>query len=272
VNVAGLEEIWLEAECSQVGSSWSIQTSADASGGEYLTPPSGFNGSPPTNSNAILSFTFSVTNPGIYKVYGLVKVPSTSDDSFYIRVNGGTWISWNSISGGNYFSWQQVHSSAIGPNYATYNLSAGTNTIEVGPREDGSGLDKLYLTKTGGTPIGFGGNASNCGVSLTTNIHTINDLNEAQVTTLSSDSTMIISPNPSKSYTTITINRTDLNISKIELYDLSGRFVRSFEISTAIYPKNSFEIDLTGIESGLYILHLLTAENQKIAESKLVIE
>ncbi|MEE9363606.1 MAG: malectin domain-containing carbohydrate-binding protein, partial [Cellulophaga sp.] len=163
VGVQSQDEVWLEAECAVVGSNFSLVNDVTASGGQYLDSPTGVNyTTPPTDVNSMVTFNFSV-NAGTYRVYGLVKAPSNNDDSFWVRANNGNWVKWNSISQGSGFTWDQVHDSDNGRVLVTFDLVSGSNTIDIGHREDGTGLDKLYITRTTMEPSGFGGVDSNCG-------------------------------------------------------------------------------------------------------------
>ncbi|UJH67036.1 PKD domain-containing protein [Allomuricauda sp. SCSIO 65647] len=166
VNAPGQgTELWLEAECATVGANWSTVGDVSASNGEYLLPPSGNNwNAPSSNSDDWVTFTFNASQ-GTYSVYGLVSAPSGSNDSFWVRANGGTWVKWNSIPGSAAFSWHQVWDNDNGDAIVTFDLLNGTNTIDIANREQGTGLDKLYVTDTANVPNGFGGTDPNCTVT-----------------------------------------------------------------------------------------------------------
>jgi hypothetical protein len=50
-----------------------------------------------------------------------------------------------------------------------YTLTAGTHTISFYYRENGTGLDKIYITDQSDVPTGFGATASNCALSRSSN-------------------------------------------------------------------------------------------------------
>ncbi|AKA36093.1 PKD domain-containing protein [Flagellimonas lutaonensis] len=166
VNAAGQgTELWLEAECATVGANWSTVSDGSASNGEYLLPPAGNNwNSPSSDTDDWVTFTFNASQ-GTYSIYGLVSTPSGSNDSFWIRANGGTWVKWNSIPGGTAFSWHQVWDNDNNNTVVAFDLVDGANTIDVTNREQGTGLDKLYVTDTANVPAGLGGADPNCTVT-----------------------------------------------------------------------------------------------------------
>ena len=149
---------YLEAECATVGSAWTRGTDPAASGA-YLAPPGGRNatGSPPDDIAAnLVSFRLNVPQAGAHTLHARIKAPTAQDDSFWVRINGGSWIKWwQGLRTGNQFDWREVLGSP-------FELPAGPNVIDFAYREDGTLLDKLFLTNTGTQPSGPGGSSSNC--------------------------------------------------------------------------------------------------------------
>ena len=146
--------IWLEAECASVGSLWNKPTDANASNSRYVTIQSGNNStaSPPTNSAGFINFSFSVTTSGTFFLFARVLGQTPNDDSFWVRMDGGSWVMWN-----NWFTtswaWKQF------PN--TFNLSAGSHPLTFAFREDGAWLDKINISTSSALPTGTGSAASN---------------------------------------------------------------------------------------------------------------
>jgi hypothetical protein len=147
--------IWQEAECASVGSLWNKPSDANASNGQYVIVQPGNNStaSAPTNPAGFVTFQVSVSQAGTYFLFARVLGPTPNDDSFWVRMDGGTWVMWN-----NWFTsswaWKQF------PN--TFSLSAGSHTLTFAYREDGAGLDKINLSTSSGLPTGTGSAASNC--------------------------------------------------------------------------------------------------------------
>jgi len=160
------DEIWIEAECTTISEHWDIISSPAASGGKYLTVKQEYQAlnAPTADTIHHLVYRFTVSEGGIYKIWGRTLAPTPDDDSFWIRVNDGNWINWNGIQGGSTWQWDDVHSLANN-NTMTYSLEPGEHTLYVCYRENGAAIDKFYITNTGKTPTGMGGLASNCVVN-----------------------------------------------------------------------------------------------------------
>ncbi len=149
--------VFLEAECARIGSNWVMVESPDASMGMMYTIKGGLNSttSAPSGVEDRIRFTFSVPSGGSYNVFARVSAPTKSDDSFYARANEGSWVSWNNIGdGGAGLCWARVESS--------FALNAGENTVDFAYREDGAGLDKIWVTTSSQAPTGFGLPSVNC--------------------------------------------------------------------------------------------------------------
>ena len=157
------EELWLEAECDTRGANWTMVNDGDASNNNYMVVSSGTNqlSTAPTSADDHLSFTFNIVNTGNFKVWGRALTTSANDDSFWVRMDGGSWIKWNSIPSGSW-QWDDVHDSDNSGTAVTFNLTAGSHTFDIALREVGAKIDKLYISDTGTTPTGTGSAATNC--------------------------------------------------------------------------------------------------------------
>ncbi|MDN5217517.1 fibronectin type III domain-containing protein [Fulvivirgaceae bacterium BMA12] len=157
------EELWLEAECDTRGANWTMVNDGDASNNNYMVVASGTSqlSTPPSSADDHLSFTFNIVNTGNFKVWGRALTTSANDDSFWVRMDGGSWIKWNSIPSGSW-QWDDVHDSDNSGTAVTFNLTAGSHTFDIALREVGAKLDKLYISDTGTTPTGTGSAATNC--------------------------------------------------------------------------------------------------------------
>jgi endo-1,4-beta-xylanase len=152
---SGDVHVWLESECGIVGSLWNIPSDGNASEGTYVTIQSGYNSlsSAPTSTSGQIALPFSVGSSGTYTLWARIIAPTPNDDSFWIRMDSGTWFMWNNITPSSSWTWDDCQ---------TYSLSAGSHTLTVAYREDGTRLDKIYLTNTSNTPSGLGSSATNC--------------------------------------------------------------------------------------------------------------
>jgi len=157
-------DFYLEAECGYVGSSWSTLGDADASEGLYVESKVGLNflGSPPSDTLEYLTYVVEITDAGDYELYNRVITPSPDDNSFWVRVNGGDWIMWNNLPSSSLWAWHQVWDSDLADAPVSFALPVGTTRIDIAYREDGTKLDKLFLTLDGTAPSGLGEDANNC--------------------------------------------------------------------------------------------------------------
>ena len=157
--VAGNQDnFWLEAECASVGSRWSTQSSSSAASGKYVMVRSGnaMTSAPSDIADNRVRFSINSAKAGSYKLFARIDAASNTDDSFWVRINGGNWYKWASgIEQRRGFQWNKLPK--------TVDLRDGSNVIDFAFREDGTKLDKLFLTKSSTTPSGTGSDASNCG-------------------------------------------------------------------------------------------------------------
>ena len=147
--------VWLEAERGTVGSLWQKPADSTASNSAYCTIAAGNNSttSAPTSSTGWIQLPFSVSSSGTFSLWFRTECPDANGDSFWVRMDNGSWVTWNSIPASSSWRWDKFTS--------TYSLSAGSHTLYVAYREDGAKLDKIYLTTTTTTPSGTGGTANN---------------------------------------------------------------------------------------------------------------
>lgn len=149
----GQFSVLMEAEDAVYGSQWTLESDLDACGSEYLLPPNmSSTGTPPTTPNDLVTFSFALNEGGTYKVFARAMTSNGSDDSFWVRANGGEWQRWNTINGPNYppgYHWSQVGDWVTGAPTAipvTFELVEGTNTVDFAWRESEARLDKIFVT------------------------------------------------------------------------------------------------------------------------------
>ena len=153
---SGPSAVWLEAESGVRSGSptFTVQTDAQASGGQNLLPPTGSSANTPGTGRVRYTFTVGA---GTFKVWARAITPNADDDSFFVAMDGGTWVKWNGLPATSSWAWDDLHNSDASNAVVTYTLAAGSHTLDVANREDGARLDKLYVTALGDTPSGLGG-------------------------------------------------------------------------------------------------------------------
>ena len=232
-------ELWFESECSQVGSTWELHSDATASHGEYIATPAGTElvESPSDDTADQLIITFEVEEESLYKVWGRVITPSANDDSFWVRMDEGSWAMWNNIPSGTTWHWDDVHDGGA-DNNIVYDLSAGEHTLTICYREDGALLDKILISNTGVVPSGIGGTDETCPED-TTNV-LLNSYSDAGI---------ILYPNPAQETVSISWNK---GFSSLLVVSLDGRKMLQEEYLCLLHHT---ELDLD-LEKGLYFLIL----------------
>lgn len=161
-NVDG-SRIYLEAEYPTTGQNYFTVTEAfeaGYSGDGHLvsfsnTTPGTYDGS----SQDLASYDFSVSETGEYDVYFRVDHDqSGNNDSWFHRVDSGTWVTENGYAADGIPSFHWIASSTN-----PVSLTVGQiHTIEIANREDGLAMDKIAIFPTGSNaPTGAGSLAIN---------------------------------------------------------------------------------------------------------------
>jgi glucuronoarabinoxylan endo-1,4-beta-xylanase len=244
-------EIWFEAECAKLSGNWDIVSNSNASNGKYLTVKQGVQatGSPSANANDHLVYKFNVTEGGNYIIWGRVLAPSWDDDSFWVKVNDGEWVNWNGLANNNVWQWNYVYSLSS-DNQMIYQLDPGEHTLYVCYREDGAGIDKLYITNTGKVPAGLGGNAETCVEP---------DEDDAQVSVGFIRQSVKVYPNPVRTALNIV---SDKPFSSLIVYNLSGHKVIEKTYNDAVLIDEL----LVNLQNGMYLLHVTNASQSLITK------
>ncbi len=145
--------ILMEAESATLGANWSVESDPLACDFEYMLPPNmSSTSTPPTSTDDLITFSFSLNAGGTYKVFARTLTTAGNDDSFWVRANDGAWQRWNTINGPDYpsgYHWSQVGDWITGNSTAdpvTFELLAGANTVDFSWRESGARLDKVFVT------------------------------------------------------------------------------------------------------------------------------
>jgi hypothetical protein len=140
--------IALEPECATVGTNWLILSDTNASNGKYVTVTPGVQSvnSAPSNSWDLITISFTVTNSGSYHAFGRCNNPTADDDSFWVKMDDGSFTMLNGLVT---TGWQWG-------NFGTFSLTPGPHALTIGYREDGAKLDKINLSTYPFAPTGMG--------------------------------------------------------------------------------------------------------------------
>ncbi len=135
-----LESHWLEAEYpSSIVAPMTPIKDATASNGVYVYV------SPSDTSNIIGSatYTFKITQPGDYVIWGLNIAANNSRNSFGVAVDSAPAKIWN-IPLGTTWKWNPVIVDGTTP--AKFTFTTGTHTLTIVQSEKGTKLDKILVT------------------------------------------------------------------------------------------------------------------------------
>ncbi len=114
-QATGIESHWFEAErFPTVGSRFNIVSDAAASNGKYITVQAGVQSltTAPTDSAGLIIIPFTVTIDSTYNVFARVRCPTADDDSYWVRLDNGSFVTCNGLVTGNAFAWFKFVGSA----------------------------------------------------------------------------------------------------------------------------------------------------------------
>jgi hypothetical protein len=147
----GADSIWLETEWGQLNHPMQVVQDPSSASGAYIWIPNG------GGTGGTVSYQFSVPQAGNYVIWGRVLAVNGLDDSFFVSVDGGSDALWDTQIA-TAWVWDRV-SHRNGADPMTYYLQAGSHTLLIKQREDGTKIDKILITADMGyIPVGMGGN------------------------------------------------------------------------------------------------------------------
>lgn len=156
--------LYFEAECSTTATGvypFKQFYKSGYSGAGYIASKGNNTGSASSSTDtAIFPFDSGASTYTFY--FRLDSNGSADDDSWFYRVDSGSWTTMNNIA--NATGWRWVQGTA------TANLGIGRHTLEVRNREDGLSIDKIAFIPSGATApsgTGTGGTSVNCDPATT---------------------------------------------------------------------------------------------------------
>jgi hypothetical protein len=150
---ARADTLWIEAEDVGILGFQASMTSplrmverADASNGSSMEVVNGLDSKTTVPATGQACYTFDILAAGTYKVWGRVIARTVNDDSFWVRMDAGSWIQWNEIAPGESWHWDFVHNDVTPTTPITFSLSAAQHTLCFAYREDDTRLDAFVVT------------------------------------------------------------------------------------------------------------------------------
>ncbi|MBN1973336.1 MAG: discoidin domain-containing protein [Sedimentisphaerales bacterium] len=159
----GVPPMYIEAEAANtiVAPTEKQSVIADASGGQYISTPTGTANStnaPPANGAGIATYKLSLT-AGQYIIWGRYSTGQDSGsgaNAFWVRFNGAAsnrtleannWARWSGLTQTATWRWDDIHAST---GLVTWTIPAdGTYNLEITYRYSQTKLDALMIVKTG---------------------------------------------------------------------------------------------------------------------------
>lgn len=137
-DMTGIESMTFEAENATVGSNWEVGADKLASNGSYVVVKAGTESIPvaPIGADSSIVVPFSVKKGGRYTVFARLNCPTADDDSFWVKVDDGTFAMSNGLETKGW-DWVKLSDFA---------MKAGKHTLTIAYREDGAMLDKISIT------------------------------------------------------------------------------------------------------------------------------
>lgn len=249
----GISDIWLEAECALVGSSWNVLNDPQASKDYYIATINGLGNisTAPATDDGLVKFNFSLVSEASYSVYGRIYCPTYDDDSFFLKMDNGSFSTHNGLAGSASSGWTWYK-------FGDFNLTEGEHTLTIGYREDGAKLDKVYVTKFSNLPEGFGSEATNCGSVG------VNEVEKVNCKLLDNY------PNPFTNSTTITYR---INLSGnvcLRVFDVNGRIVETLVNQYQVSGDYDVIWKPKGLSGGIFFYSLQTGDF--IATKKMIFQ
>lgn len=146
--------VWYEAESGELSGKMNVRSHESSSGYKYVEAI-GIEGIGEVSKEDALMIRFQIAEAGEYVIWGRILAPSRDENSFYVSVNGGDKVLWDTQGPdqemtAQVWSWDPVRSrsasSEEGGNPKAFYFEPGWHTLRIFGREEGTGLDRVLIT------------------------------------------------------------------------------------------------------------------------------
>ncbi len=151
VTLPAGKAVYLEAESGYAVAPFTVAEDAGASGGRFAWCP----GEPGQHNRAggRCIWKLAIAEAGTYYLWGRVLAPTSSDDSFYVAVLDDAGrrlerVEWHT-GGHRSWEWTPLTDGRL-RDRAALTLPEGTVRLELETREDGTKIDRLFITPDAG--------------------------------------------------------------------------------------------------------------------------
>ena len=241
-------EFWFEAECAAVGGNWDILSDGQASNGYYVTAKPGIQSldQAPSGDEGVVRFSFSVISNDTFSVSARLNCPTYDDDSYWVKMDVGTFLNYNGLVT-NGWEWMK---------FSDYILTEGAHTLSIAYREDGTKLDKVYITNHHLTPAELGEEAEN----LCDPFSGVENMADA----LKHNALEQNYPNPFRSSTTIKYHLDRPGQVYLRIYTINGQEIETIVNQYQEAGEHAVMWDATGLSGGVYLYKLETGKISEI--------
>jgi K319L-like, PKD domain/Fibronectin type III domain len=144
-NVSCSNMIWMEAEDGDIDLPMQFDGDSTASSGAYLWVPEGDGNSyAPSPGAGSAHYTFDICSSGTYRIWARVLADSGNSDSFFAAVDNSSYTRWN-VKHGSSWTWDLINAAGVADPLLV-KLNAGTHSLTLLLREDGTKIDRILIT------------------------------------------------------------------------------------------------------------------------------
>jgi hypothetical protein len=225
--------------------------------GSYFAMPSGYgtNYNIPPSSNG--QFQFSLPTTDTYVVWVRLKSPTSANQGFHVYDGKGHWTSW--ITGVHpEWAWVEI-TDAYTNRIATFPFTAGTNYLRMGWFQENTRLDAVIITNDQSFNPD---DKTQTAARLTSTSPVVGEATETQQGAY---------PNPATDKVTIHYFSPAIQEASVVL-----RGTTSPDFTEHIVPLqegwNDIEFDVSGQDSGLYLLSVTASRGERFAQKIVIME
>jgi hypothetical protein len=141
--------VYFEAENGEL-TGFTIQADPQSSGGAYIAPPADSRlGASPGDASARYSFALA---PGRYFIWGRIRSPGVGSNTLWITLDDAPTYLWR-LSTGVIWFWGRVTNGVAYFTPIPFEIDGGAHELLVRNADPGVGLDRIYVTSLGDTPV-----------------------------------------------------------------------------------------------------------------------
>ena len=241
-----------EAECAQVGAKWLTGSDPLAGSGAYVVITRGYQSlesAPPDLPENYVRFRIEVPRDSTYYIQGRLNAPSRNADSYWFRIDGGSWEPWyrDVVTHGTW-AWREI------PN-GPFALTAGEHLLDLAYREKNTELDRLFVSPDNTVPEGVGEPDADCGQNSPE--MAIASPQDASTGKNAATVAWGLFPNPTGDYVNVRLPDPATGYKSLTVSDVNGRVVRQLG-RAELDGQPVVRIELGALPAGLYRVRLLT--------------